>query len=99
MNKKSFPLLMLTCICFACSASPSSDPNNPSNSRGDSEIITKINLIEKSFESGDDKEACDLQLSLSKNIENFEEISPKLIKKVKKIQLKCSSRMFTIDLN
>ncbi len=90
--------LSFFCFVFGALTSCSNIGSSTSNQIStDKEILSKLDRIEKSFDKGDANTACDLQLKLSKDLLNYERISPEILKSVKEFQLKCGSRSFSID--
>ena len=89
--------LVLSLGCVACSNSGSPTSEQVDQSKSDKQILSKLDRIERAFDKGDTNTACDLQLKLSKDLVNYEKISPELLKSVKEFQFKCGSRSFSID--
>ena len=109
-SKCSFPFLisrmklnrtllasLLSVGCIACSNSVAPTSDQADQSKSDKQILSKLDRIERAFDKGDINTACDLQLKLSKDIANYEKISPELLKSLGEFQVKCGSRSFSID--
>ncbi len=94
---RTFLSLLLSLGCVACSNSVSPTSEQVDQSKSDKQILSKLDRIERAFDKGDTNTACDLQLKLSKDLLNYETISPELMKSVKEVQLKCGSRSFLLD--
>ena len=84
--------------CIACSNSGGPTSEQVDQSKSNKQILSKLDRIERAFDKGDTNTACDLQLKLSKDLVNYEKISPELLKSLKEVQLKCGSRSFLLDL-
>ncbi len=90
------PILLSFSACSSIDSPPSSD--SPSNeTTQESKLRSSVNRIEKEFQKGDTKNACKLQVSLSKDFANYSEVSPELIKALKRFEIKCGNKLFSID--
>ena len=81
----------------ACVNSENSTSEQVDQSKPEKQILSKLDRIERAFDTGDTNTACDLQLKLSQDLVNYEKISPELLKALKEFQFKCGSRSFSID--
>ena len=88
---------LLSLACVACSNSVVPTSEQADQSKSDKQILSKMDRIERAFEKGDINTACDLQLKLSKDLANYEKISPELLKSLGEFQVKCGTRSFSID--
>ena len=89
--------LILSLFCVGCSNSKSSTPKQSDQSKSEQQVLSKLDRIQKAFDKGDPKTACDLQLKLSKDLIPYENISPQLLKSIGEVQVKCRDRSFLID--
>ena len=94
---KTLLALFLSFGCISCSNSVSPTSEQADEANSDNQILSKLDRIERAFSKGDNKAACDLQLKLSKDLENYEKISPELLKSVGEFQVKCGTNSFLID--
>ncbi len=94
---KNITILLLTLWCVACSSSERSNHEHSNQSSTEKLITSRLDRIERAFDKGDISSACDLQLKLSKDLVDFAQISPELLRSVKEFQMKCGSSSFSID--
>ena len=83
--------LALTLGCLSCSALRESNPKKSH------QILSELDRIEKAFDQGDAETACALQVKLSRELLDYEEISLELLKSVKEFQVRCGNSSFLID--
>ena len=88
---------LLSLACVACSNSVVPTSEQADQSKSDKKVLSNVDRIEKAFDKGDTNTACDLQLKLSKDLDNYDRISPEILKSIKEFQFKCGSRSFSID--
>ena len=94
---RALVFLVLSLVCVSCSNSGSYPSKEADQSKSDKQIISKLDLIQRSFDKGDTNTACDLQLELSKDLMTYEKISPELLNSVQEFKIKCGSHSFMID--
>ena len=101
MKTLKFVFCLLTFFCVACSnpGTSNSERSNDSKSKDKGKVSSDLNRIEKAFNNGDTKTACELQITLSEELRNYDEISPEMLRALKRFKVKCGSRLFSIDLD
>ncbi|WP_320676966.1 hypothetical protein [Prochlorococcus sp. MIT 1300] len=92
---KKIALAILIC-CSACS-----NTNAPTTESRKSltEINSELGRIEEAIQRGNIKEACKLNVQLTKNIDITSGLSEGSLKSIKAIQVKCKTRTISIQVN
>ncbi len=94
---KKITSLFLVLVCAACVSPAGTNTDQKDDSIAEQEVSSKLNRIEKAFERGENKTACNLHISLSKELTKYNQFSPEILKKLKKIKLKCGASAFILD--
>ena len=89
--------LALSLGCLACANSEGTNPKQSDQSISNDQVLSKLDRIEMAFAKGDSKSACALQVQLSKDLLDYDKLSPELLKSVKEFQVKCGSRSFSAN--
>ncbi len=90
-------MIIIALSCSSCLNSNVRSPEETQNSKED-RIKGQLEQIESAFAKGNSEKACKLQVNLSKNLDNYKNISRELINDLNKFQIKCGSQVFSIEV-
>jgi len=98
MKLSRFTILLLAISCIGCTKPVESDKKPTIEPASENKVKTKLTQIERAFKAGDNESACNLQLTLTNDLNSYKEISPELLKSLKAFQLQCAGKALSIDL-
>ena len=84
-------------ILITSSACTTVNNQNEEGSQAEIEVNSQLDRIEQAFQSGRSKEACKMNLQLSKNLDINGGLSKRSLESIKEIQVKCKTKTLSIQ--